>query len=627
MEKSRLKKRFLACVAMFALVLGVVVTNVSTEAATKGKVTAASGLNMRSGVGTDYSVITTIPSNATVTINSKNAGTDSNGVTWYKVTYSGKTGYVSSAYISIQSSGSSNSEVDPAEPSGGSSATIYKTEVSYVKINVPVTLRGKVVPKKTAGGKDYKVGKKKVTLVKGSSAKIIGEKTVGTVKWFRVKFKYNKKYHKAYVKSTKVNMNLGNSANGQVITVKKNLNIRKKAGSKSAYYKIKKKIVKIPLSSKVKVIKAKFVGKTLWYRISFTYKNKTRKGYCKAKYIKLVKLKVTKKVKVTALTSAQFEKSMKDQGFPDSYKDSLRKLHESYPYWEFKGFKTGITWADAIKAESKLGMNLVSNGKSEAWKSKAEGAYDASTGKWIVFDGSTWVQASDAAIKYYMDPRNFLTIQSVFQFELLGYQPQYQTADGIAKVIQNTPFGGKSFSYTDSNGSNKTITYAQAFVEAAKESGVSPYHLASRVKQEVVTSATTTSIAVTGTNSTYPGIFNFYNIGATSGSNPALNGLKWASQGSTYMRPWNNRYKSLVGGATYIGNNYINKGQNTGYLQKFNVTSTNRYSHQYMTNLEAANSEALKTKNAYAGNLDKAPLVFSIPIYENMPSNPCAAPQ
>ena len=116
------------------------------------------------------------------------------------------------------------------------------------------------------------------------------------------------------------------------------------------------------------------------------------------------------------------------------------------------------------------------------------------------------------------------------------------------------------------------------------------------MKQEVVTSATTTSIAVTGTNSSYPGIFNFYNIGATSGSNPAVNGLKWASSGTTYLRPWTDRYRSIVGGAQYIGQSYIQKGQNTGYLEKFNLTANSRYSHQYMTNVEAAYSEAIKTK-------------------------------
>ena len=45
----------------------------------------------------------------------------------------------------------------------------------------------------------------------------------------------------------------------------------------------------------------------------------------------------------------------------------------------------------------------------------------------------------------------------------------------------------KKYSYKDEKGKNKSITYAETFIEAAKYSTVSPYHLASRVKQEVVT--------------------------------------------------------------------------------------------------------------------------------------------
>ena len=136
-----------------------------------------------------------------------------------------------------------------------------------------------------------------------------------------------------------------------------------------------------------------------------------------------------------------------------------------------------------------------------------------------------------------------------------------------------------------------------------------------------MTSATTTSTAVTGTVSSYPGIYNFYNIGATSSSTPVLNGLKWASdkKAGTYLRPWTDPYRSIVGGAQYISSGYIAKGQNTCYLEKFNVTRYKRYSHQYMTNVDAAYEESIKTKKAYAGMMDKSPLVFSIPVYENMP--------
>ena len=308
---------------------------------------------------------------------------------------------------------------------------------------------------------------------------------------------------------------------------------------------------------------------------------------------------------------------------PESYKQSLRALHSAYPYWQFKAYKTGLDWNTAVTEESKTGVNLISNARAKAWKSTEKDAYDASTGKWKVFDGSTWVAASKAAVAYFMDPRNYLNDRSIYMFELLEYQSQYQTKSGVNTILSNTPFYNKKFSYTDVNtGAAKTMYYVTAFMEAAKISKASPYHLASRVKQEVVTSATTTSTAVTGTVSSYPGIYNFYNIGATSSSTPVLNGLKWASdkKAGTYLRPWTDPYRSIVGGAQYISSGYIAKGQNTCYLEKFNVTSYKRYSHQYMTNVEAAYEESIKTKKAYAGMMDKSPLVFSIPVYENMPA-------
>ncbi len=55
------------------------------------------------------------------------------------------------------------------------------------------------------------------------------------------------------------------------------------------------------------------------------------------------------------------------------------------------------------------------------------------------------------------------------------------------------------------------------------------------------------------------------------------------------------------GGAQYLGEKYINAGQNTMYLQRFNVKSNGTYSiytHQYMTNISGAASEAASTADA-----------------------------
>ena len=127
-----------------------------------------------------------------------------------------------------------------------------------------------------------------------------------------------------------------------------------------------------------------------------------------------------------------------------------------------------------------------------------------------------------------------------------------------------------------------------------------------------------------GKNSKYPGIYNFYNIGAfeSASGNAITNGLKWASTGTTYNRPWTTPAKSIVGGAIYIGEAYIGKGQNTLYTQKFNVTYTDcLYWHQYMGNVQAPVSEAAKVYEAYksSGAVNKS-ITFAIPVYKNMPA-------
>ena len=103
-------------------------------------------------------------------------------------------------------------------------------------------------------------------------------------------------------------------------------------------------------------------------------------------------------------------------------------------------------------------------------------------------------------------------------------------------------------------------------------------------------------------------------------------GLWYASQPGNYMRPWDSVDKAIIGGACQYGQNYVQAGQNTFYLKKFNVQGSNLYKHQYMTNVEAAYEEAMKTKKAYADTMNQTPLVFSIPVFENMPASCCPMP-
>ena len=189
---------------------------------------------------------------------------------------------------------------------------------------------------------------------------------------------------------------------------------------------------------------------------------------------------------------------------------------------------------------------------------------------------------------------------------------------------------GPSSSGSSSGSSTGTVTgsgsYVTMIMNAATQSGVNPYVLAAMIIQEQGASGTGKSIS--GTESGYAGYYNFFNIEAyQSGSMTAVQrGLWWASQSGSYERPWNSPEKSILGGALYYGNNYVKVGQDTFYLKKFNVQGSNLYKHQYMTNVQAAASEGAVYEKAYSSDMKQTALEFKIPVYNNMPDNPCSQP-
>lgn len=160
----------------------------------------------------------------------------------------------------------------------------------------------------------------------------------------------------------------------------------------------------------------------LWYKLQFTAGGKSMEGYASSEYIKFP---------VSYTTDPQFEAYMTSQGFPESYKESLRVLHAEFPSWVFQVQNTGLDWNDAVNNESIVGANLVSTNSLSSWKSTEYGAYDWNTGKWTGFDGPSWVAASRDIVSYYMDPRNFLNEIYVFQFLLQSYDGAHRRGRGF----------------------------------------------------------------------------------------------------------------------------------------------------------------------------------------------------
>ena len=530
--------------------------------------------------------------------------------TWYKVklTYKKKsyTGYVYSEYIKV-------------------------TRVTY-KTGRLKKGEDYVYFRKSPNGTPLTYKKSPIMLMSGQKMTIL---STANKKWYKVKLTYKKKSYTGYVYSSFISIDSKTTTQATTqattkATTQQPTTTEQPAVKKTAYIKSGENYVyfrktaggtplthngsSIMLMSGQKMTVTNMSNKS-WYKATLTYQGKSYTGYVSSS---LITFNAPNNNSNTS--DAAFEKQLTNQNFPESYKVLLRKLHKEHPNWVFKAVHTNLDWSDVVKNEINTStrinnlVNCTSYSPNYSWRSDTVG-YNYKTDTYTSYDGSTWFAASDDLVKYYLDPRTYLrSSDTVFAFEKLSYDSS-QTRSGVEAILSG------SFMY-NSKPAGSSSTYSSIIITAAQKSGVSPYHIASRIKQEV---GSTMTSGTNGKNKTYPGIYNFYNIGAfeSAAGNAITNGLKWASSGNTYNRPWKSASKSIIGGAMYIGESYINKGQNTLYTQKFNVTYTDcLYWHQYMGNVQAPTTEAAKVYIAYkaSGAINK-PITFAIPVYKNMPAS------
>lgn len=304
--------------------------------------------------------------------------------------------------------------------------------------------------------------------------------------------------------------------------------------------------------------------------------------------------------------------------FPESYRNKLRILHDARPNWTFVPLLTGLDWQEAVSAESRCGTSYIQTSNPAYIDTSCTSAYPAT---------SSWKPASNTAVAYYMDPRNFLEERYIFQFEHLSYNNNLNTVyPTIAKnTLKNTSF----YIFHTNNGLN----FEGTLNDAGSAAGVSPSFLAARMRQELGTgtslynlySGTYTFInetdqAVPVTEGT-TGYFNFFNYGVTDSCanqrGTTYCGIKYAKNNG-----WDSVFNALRGGAANIKSSYIDTGKYTGYLQKYNVVPTNpnnRYIYQYMTNIVAPSSESSTVYSSYsAAGILNSNFVFYIPVYNNM---------
>lgn len=211
--------------------------------------------------------------------------------------------------------------------------------------------------------------------------------------------------------------------------------------------------------------------------------------------------------KIDEASDEKFEEMIKE--FPESYKPYLRYLHSIHDNWTFTPLNAKYDFYAGVDVENNVSSIEVSSGHCASPTQITE---------------KGWCIATREAVAFFMDPRNFLNERYIFMFENLGFK----------EVDESLIKGVLSGTFMDNIEPISNKTYSLLFLEAGRYAKVSALYLASLSRQEAGTSLsnTTNGAEFTYEGYTYSGLYNFYNIGASSSeSNPALAGLVFANGG------------------------------------------------------------------------------------------------
>lgn len=262
--------------------------------------------------------------------------------------------------------------------------------------------------------------------------------------------------------------------------------------------------------------------------------------------------------------------------------------------WQVTYFDVPMSWKSILDAQDLGEQNLIGVGSKASYIETLEGNQDG------------WVPPTREVIAYYMDPRNFVDDEEkMFQFLDLSYNPD-ESIDAINEFLSSTAYKG----------------YGDKIMEASKANDVSAYYVSAKLVGEAGTNG---NALTTGTVPGYENYFNPFNHGAGGKTDREvhINGALFAKK-----RGWTTFDAGLKGGIKEFCKNYIHKGQNTVYFQKFDVIADDGYFHQYMQNVEVSKLEGTELYNLYKDNglLDNN-LRFKIPRYEDLPEEVSKLPE
>lgn len=346
----------------------------------------------------------------------------------------------------------------------------------------------------------------------------------------------------------------------------------------------------------------------MWYKIAYG-ENFENQGYAFNTRVSIV---------YDYTFDADFETNL--QNFPASYHDALRQLHAKYPNWQFIAHNIDMSFNDVVEAQ--YGVDDIKSTRKwvelnyggDEWKDSR--GYDEQTGSYVTLE-TRWTYASRKGIEYFMDPRNSLDEKNIFVFMLQSYNNSMYNKDDLRSVTKGT-FLEKGY---DNNGDG--VIDADAYIDdifsAAQSSGVSPYVIAATIIIEQGVNGQ--SDVISGNYAGFEDCYNFFNFNAYGSTIDEItkSALSYAKENG-----WNSRTAAIIGGAQKYADGYISIGQDTYYYKDFNVVNQVWW-HQYAAALYDAWTSAAYLQKGCISN-QNASLIFTIPVYSDMPTSVCPHP-
>ncbi|MBC1744060.1 SH3 domain-containing protein [Listeria welshimeri] len=309
------------------------------------------------------------------------------------------------------------------------------------------------------------------------------------------------------------------------------------------------------------------------------------------------------------------KKTYKETAYTSTFSSALTKTMAGNPQTDKKPANSYIN-VEAIKLTgTNKGTAINANGQVRSVASKtgfvqgklknAEAITILSTvtasdgSKWYKFNfNRQWFNAAQVDTSYYLNPNNFDKSSATFLQFLVLSKPAYIDVNEANKNI----LAGKGIL------ANK----ANSFSTAATTYNVNEIYLISHALLETGNGTSQLANGVTvskvdGKPVTPKKVYNMYGIGAVD-SDPLRGGSEYA-----YKQGWDTPEKAIIGGANFVAQNYISKGQDTLYKMRYNPA--NPGVHLYATDIGWAIKQTTGMQNLYK-QLSSYTQEFDVPKYK-----------